>query len=273
MLICGSTKTRCLSSPSSITFLIDQTLEVTPYPKAGDPNPIVQLGVVNAAGGATRWVDTYKYQPSDFLIVRVSWTPDGKKVVYQAQNREQTFLDLNFADATMASRTTVLRETSKAWVEVIDNPTWLKDGSFLWQSARNGWRHLYHYAPDGKLVRQVTDGKWEARSIDGVDEDKGLVYFSGTEHSHIAPQAYRVKLDGSGFTRLTTGEGTHKVSFSPTSNLFIDTWSDVNTPTQTRLYDADGKLVRVIDENKVEALKQYKLGAAELLQGENARRL
>ena len=76
-----------------------QNVEVTPYPKAGDPNPVVQLGVVNAAGGATRWVDTYKYQPSDFLIVRVTWTPDSKKVVYQAQNREQTFLDLNFADA------------------------------------------------------------------------------------------------------------------------------------------------------------------------------
>ncbi len=71
---------------------------MTPYPKAGDPNPVVQLGVVNAAGGATRWVDTYKYQPSDLLIVRVAWTPDSRKVVYQAQNREQTFLDLNFAD-------------------------------------------------------------------------------------------------------------------------------------------------------------------------------
>ena len=243
-----------------------QGLEVTPYPEAGDPNPVVQLGVVNAAGGATRWVDTYKYQPSDFLIVRVSWTPDSQKVVYQAQNREQTFLDLNFAASDDGKSATVLRETSKAWVEVIDNPTWLKDGSFLWQSARNGWQHLYHYAQDGKLLHQVTDGKWEARSIDGVDEDKGLVYFSGTEHSHIAPNAYRVKLDGSGFTRLTNTEGSHKVSVSPAANLFIDNWSDVNTPTQTRLYDADGKLVRVIAENKVDALKQYKLGATELLQ-------
>jgi dipeptidyl-peptidase-4 len=243
-----------------------QALEVTPYPKAGDPNPVVQLGVVNAAGGATRWVDTYKYQPSDFLIVRVSWTPDSRKVVYQAQNREQTFLDLNFAGSDDGKSTTVLREASKAWVEVIDNPTWLKDGSFLWQSARNGWQHLYHYAQDGKLLHQVTDGKWEARSLDGVDEDKGLVYFSGTEHSHIAPNAYRVKLDGSGLTRLTTTEGSHRVILSPAANLFIDNWNDVNTPTQTRLYDADGKLVRVIAENKVDALKQYKLGATEFLQ-------
>jgi dipeptidyl-peptidase-4 len=243
----------------------DQGLEVTPYPKSGDPNPVVQLGIVNAAGGATRWVDTYKYQPSDLLIVRVSWTPDGSKVVYQAQNREQTFLDLNFAGSEDGKSNTVLRETSRAWVEVVDNPTWLNDGSFLWQSARNGWQHIYHYAQDGKLLRQVTDGKWEARSIDGVNEQTGFVYFGATEHSHIAPAVYRVKLDGSGFTRLTTAEGTHKAAVSPTGSYFVDSWSDVNTPTQMRLYDGSGKLVRVVAENKVDVLNQYKLGAAELL--------
>jgi dipeptidyl-peptidase-4 len=243
-----------------------QTVEVTPYPKAGDPNPNVRLGVIDAAGGTTQWIDTEKYQSADFLIVRVSWTPDSRKVVYQAQNREQTFLDLNFAGSEDGKTVTVLRETSKAWVEVIDNPTWLKDGSFLWQSARNGWTHIYHYAPEGKLLRQVTDGKWEVRSLDGVDESKGLVYFSGTEHSHIAAQAYRVKLDGSGFTQLTNSEGAHKVSLSPNASLFIDTWSDVNTPTQTRIHEADGKLVRVLSENNVAALKEYKLGTTEFLQ-------
>lgn len=243
----------------------DQKLEVTAYPKAGDPNPIVKLGVVNAAGGATRWVDTFKYHPTDLLIVRVTWTPDSRKVVYQAQNREQTFLDLNFADARDGKSETVLRETTKAWVEVIDNPTWLKDGSFLWQSERSGWKHVYHYSPVGTLIRQVTDGKWEARSIDSVDEDKGFIYFSGTSHSHIAPQAYRVKFDGAGLTRLTTTDGSHRVAFNSDSNLFIDSWSDVNSPTQTRLYDSKAKLVRVIEENKVAALAQYKLGTAELM--------
>ncbi|MFN2511290.1 MAG: S9 family peptidase [Pyrinomonadaceae bacterium] len=243
-----------------------QNVEVTPYPKAGDPNPVVQLGVINAAGGATRWIDTYKYQPADFLIVRVSWTLDSKKVVYQAQNREQTYLDLNFADAKDGKSNTLVHETSKAWVEVIDNPHWLKDGSFLWQSARNGWRHLYHYATDGKLVRQVTDGKWEVRSLEGVDEDKGLVFITSTEHSHIAPQPYRIKLDGTGLTRLVPTDGSHRMVLSPAKNHFIDQWSDLNTPTQTRLYDTEGKFVRIIEENKVEALKQYKFAKPELLQ-------
>jgi dipeptidyl-peptidase 4 len=243
-----------------------QELEVTPYPKAGDPNPLVKLGVVNAVGGATRWIDTYAYQPSDLLVVRVAWTPDSKRVAYQAQNREQTFLDLNFADAGDGKSSRVLRESSKTWVAVLDNPHWLKDGSFLWESERTGFQHLYYYSADGKLVRQVTDGKWEIRSFQGVDEDKGVAFFSSTEHSNIAPSLYRVRLDGSGLTRLTNHEGTHSVSMSPRYNFVVDRWSDINTPTKTRLLDTDGKLVRVIENNKVDALGQYKLGKAELMQ-------
>jgi dipeptidyl-peptidase-4 len=243
-----------------------QTVEVTPYPKAGDPNPTVQLGVINASGGATRWVDTFKYHPSDFLIVRVDWTPDSKKVVYQAQNREQTYLDLNFADPKDGKSTTAFRETTKAWVQVLDNPHWLKDGSFVWQSERNGYEHLYLYNASGKLVRQLTDGQWDLRGFEGLDEDKGYVYFNATEHSAIATNAYRVKLDGTGFTRITNAEGSHSVDFNPTFTAFIDKWSDINTPTQTKLFDADGKLIRVIEENKIDALKQYKLGTVEFMQ-------
>ena len=136
----------------------DQKLEVTAYPKAGDPNPIVKLGIVNAAGGDIRWVDTFKYQPEDFLISRVTWTPDSKKVVYQAQNREQTFLDVNFADPKDGKSSNIIHETSKAWVAINEQPIWLKDGSFIWASERNGWEHLYHYSADGKLLRQITDG-------------------------------------------------------------------------------------------------------------------
>jgi len=245
---------------------LEQVLELTAYPKTGDPNPLVRLGVVNSAGGSTRWMDTYKYQPSDLLVSRVSWTPDSKKVVYQAQNREQTFLDLNFADARDGKATNVLHETTKAWVGAIGNPSWLKDGSFIWQSERTGWRHLYHYAPDGRLLHQVTSGNWEVRSFEGVDEDKGVAYFGSTEHSPIATQAYRIKLDGSGMTRLTASEGSHTVDVSPAFNFFIDRWSDVNNPTQVRLFNIDGKVVRAIDENKLQSLSQYKLGKAELLQ-------
>ncbi|HEY0321837.1 MAG TPA: S9 family peptidase [Pyrinomonadaceae bacterium] len=243
-----------------------QVLEETAYPLAGEPNPRAQLGIVDAAGGKTLWADTSNYQPKDFLIVRVSWSPDSRRVVYQAQNREQTFLDLNAIGAGDGKSTTLFKEQTKAWVEAVDNPRWLKDGSFLWKSERDGWMHLYHYSADGQLIRRVTEGKWEVRELDEVDERAGWIYFRGTEHSHIAEQVYRIKLDGTGMSRLSQTEGNHRSSVNPTATLFIDYWSDVNTPTQVRLFKTDGSMERVIDENKVEALKQYKLGKPEFLQ-------
>jgi len=245
---------------------LDQKVEVTSYPKAGDPNPIVKIGIVPAAGGETRWVNTYKYQPEDLLITRVTWTPDNKNVVYQAQNREQTFLDLNFADAKTGESRTAIHETSKAWVATIENPTWLRDGTFLWLSERSGWQHIYQYDQTGKLLRQKTNGNWEADPLDGVDEDRGVIYFSATEHSAIAPQLYSIKLDGTGMKRLTSSEGSHRINFSPEYNYFVDTRSDLNTPAQMNLFDSDGKLVRVVNANKVTALKDFKLGSTDLLQ-------
>ncbi len=268
----------------------NQRIENTDYPQAGDPNPFVKLGVVNVGavtpigvGGVrlpdsvtrrlpativpslAKFVDISKYKPEDFLITRVSWSPDSKKVVFQAQNREQTFLDLNFADKLSGKSTTLFRETSPTWVEVIDNPVWLKDGTFIWQSARNGWKHLFHYRADGTIIRQITDGKWEIRDLYGVDEKNGYAYFSATEHSYIAPHIYRINFDGSNLTRLSNTEGSHSANFNPSFSHFIDNWSDVNTPTQIRLFKADGSLERVIDENKVDVLKQYALGKTEFL--------
>src|SRR3989440_4812317 len=205
---------------------IDQIMELTNYPKAGDNNPIVKLGVVDAAGGDVRWVDTYKYKPEDLLIVRVGWFPDSKKIWFEAQNREQTFLDLNSANPDDGKSTNLFHEKTNTWVEAIDEGLrWLKDGSFLWLSDRSGWRRVYHCSADGKLVSQVTSGNWDIRSIDAVDEEKGIIYFSASEHSAIANHEYAIKIDGTGFNRITTSEGNHRASFNSKASHFIDSWT------------------------------------------------
>lgn len=242
-----------------------QTVENTPYPKAGSPNPTVQLVMVELRTPRKMYAETSNYRPEDFLISRVAWSPDSKRVIYQAQNREQTFLDLNAADFQTGKTTTLFKETSPAWVEVVDNPGWLKDGSFVWQSARNGWKHLYHFGADGRLIKQITSGDWEVRDLYGVDEKNNFVYFSATAFDPIAPQIYRVKLDGSDLKRISTGISSHAASFNETFTHFVDTYSEPMTPAQTRLYRADGTLERVINENKVEVLSQYKLSKPEFL--------
>ncbi len=121
----------------------------------------MKLGVVASTGGTVQWVDTSKYAAAEHLIVDVDWTPDSKEVVYQVQDREQTWLDLNLGDAAKGATRTLFRETTKAWVSVLGPPTWLKDGSFLWLSERDGWQHLYRYKRDGTALGRVTSGKWE----------------------------------------------------------------------------------------------------------------
>ena len=133
-------------------------------------------------------------------------------------------------------------------------------------SERTGWKHLYHYRADGTLIRQVTDGDWEARTLHGVDESAGWIYFSGTERSPIGGDVYRVGLDGTALTRLSETEGTHAARFNPSLTHYIDTWSDLVTPPQARLHGVDGAVVRVIDANPVGALRDYALSQPELLQ-------
>lgn len=240
--------------------------EITPYPKAGDPNPTVKLAVSRIAGGNRLWVDLGTYSAIDFLLVDVNWAPDSRDVVFQVQDREQTWLDLDLADAASGQTRKVLRETTKAWVDPNGSPVWLKDGSFLWFSARSGFKHLYHYKTDGTQVGQVTSGRWDFRTLYGVDEAKGLAYFSAGEHRHIDTDIYSVKLDGTAMTRISQAPGTHRASFNPAYTQFVDFWNDVTTPTQVRLYRADGREVRVIEANEVKALADFRLSKPEFLE-------
>ncbi len=239
-------------------------LERYPYPKAGDNNPKVKLMIVGAAGGPVTTVDNERYAGAQPLIVNVAWSGDEKTLTYQVQDREQTWLDLNFVSPGGAPRT-VVHETTKAWVDPLANPTWLDDGTFLWQSERSGFRHVYHYRPDGTLVRQVTSGEWEVREVHG--EDAGFVYFSGTERSPIGQDVYRIRLDGSGLERLSAEAGTHAATFSPSLVHYVDKWSDIRTPDQIRVRrGADGKEVHVVEANRVDALAAYDIPRPELLQ-------
>jgi dipeptidyl-peptidase-4 len=245
----------------------DPAIETWSYPKAGDPNPIARLGVVQSIGGSITWVDAGKYTPSDTLIVRVGWAPDSRRVVYEVQNRTQTWLDLNTWDVGSEKAHPVFRESSPHWISSEDasEPFWLKDGSFLWLSERSGWRHVYHYTEAGALVGQVTRGNWEVRAVHGVDEAGGWLYFSGTADSPIGLDVYRIRLNGASLERLSPVDGTHTARFNPPLTMFFDRWSDVTTPARTSLRRSDGSELRVLDVNNVTALEEYRLAKPEFV--------
>lgn len=242
-----------------------QEVETTNYPKAGDPNPRVTLHIVEIASGKIVDVDLSRYASGEYLISNVDWSPDNR-LFFQIQDREQTWLDMNFADPLSGKPDFFLREQTKAWVEMIDNPTWLSDGSFLWQSERSGWRHLYHYSREGKLVRPVTRGEWEVRNVHGVDEKARTVYITATERSPIGTDVYRIGLDGGNLVRLSARAGTHVAAFNPSLTRYVDTWSDFTTPHQLRVHDRSGREIRLLDANDVRTLADYELSTPQQLQ-------
>jgi dipeptidyl-peptidase-4 len=235
-------------------------LNVYDYPKAGDPNPSVKLFVVPAGGGTRVEVETAK--EGEILIVNVAWN-GADSLTYQVQNREQTWLDLATASPTNGKSRTLLHETTPAWVDPLAAPTALPDGSFLWQSERSGYRHVYQYRADGTLVRQVTSGTWEVREVHGADRQ--YVYFSATERSPIGLDIYRIRFDGTGLQRLSGPLGKHGAVFNPSRTHYIDRWSDIRTPDQIRVHRNDGTQARVVEENRVAALAEYTLPRPEFV--------
>lgn len=243
-----------------------QKLEVTPYPKAGDPNPVATLMVATVSGGTPSTIDTGKYAATEPLIVNAGWAPDSRAVVFQIQDREQTWLDLVRAGIDGSTPRLLFRDTTKAWTDRQENPVWLKDGSFLWISERSGFAHIYHYNADGTLRRQLTKGPWEVRALHGIDAAQQWIYFSGTERSVLGTDVYRVSADGTVIQRLSDPAGQHVATFNPSMTMYADSWSTLQRPARVAAMRADGTLARVIDENDPVTLGQFHLARPEFVQ-------
>lgn len=256
---------RCDDQPVPTFTIIDnvpaqQDIEATPYPRSGQANPFMRLGIVPVDGGPAHWVELGD-DDGNRLITRAGWVPDAKRVYFYLQDRAQTWLDVCTAPAAGGLATRLLRDTTKAWVSDPGSLTFLKDGSFLFFSERTGWKHLYHYDAAGKLLGAVTHGDWEARDLARVDEAAGWIYVSGTRDTSVASNLYRFHLDGSGGERLTPCAGDHQVNVSPSGGLFVDTCSSHSEPTHVWLRGGDqGAVLRTIDTNPVYAVEEYRLG-------------
>lgn len=234
-----------------------QELEETSYPKAGDPNPEVQLGVVRTRDGRVVWLDLSAYQGTEILIVQVGWSRDGSRVLFQVQDREQRWLDLNEAHPDTGKVGRLLREVSESWVNVLEGPRELAGGDFLWFSERTGYRHLYRYRKDGTLVSAVTEGPYDVLGIEWVDEEKGQLVFQANRESAIQRDYYLQGLDGTGLRRLTAGDGTHSIEFNASRTHFIDRFSSLHQPPSILLRNADGDALRTLGESRTEDWGRY----------------
>jgi dipeptidyl-peptidase-4 len=239
-------------------------LEETPYPKPGDPNPEVRVGVVSVTGGAVVWSDFN--EKNDQYFGTPFWTPDGKELWVQWMNRGQDTLTIFRVDPATGSKQQVYSEYQPSWIDWFEKIEFLgKNKGFILKTDKDGWMHLYLHSMDGKLKNRITEGKWQVTDVLLVDEDDGLVYFTARKESSTRTDLYKVKLNGKGLTRMTFGEFTHSVRLSPYGGYFITTYSNVATPQKMAVCNEDGKLLRQIGDAKGKEFDNYELAKTEMV--------
>ena len=109
----------------------------------------------------------------------------------------------------------------------------LDSGEILWWSQRDGWGHLYRYAPDGEQVTQVTSGQWLVRRVLWVDQERWQVWFLAAglvDDDPYVRQVCRIGLYGTGFTRLTDDGYDHDAVSPPRGGYLVDRASTPATP-------------------------------------------
>ena len=239
-------------------------VETFKYPKAGEKNSEVSLHIYDVNTTSSKEINLKNY--TDFYIARLKWTNDANVLSAQVLNRHQDNLDLLFVDANSGTPKVVLNEKDKAYIDVTDNLTFLKDNSFIWTSEKNGFNHIYVYDKMGKLKNQVTNGNWEVTNYYGFDEKNQTVFYQSVENGSINRDVYRIGLNGKNKVRLSQNTGTNAATFSPNFNYFINSFSSAIQPTTYTLNDAKtGKELQSIEKNEAlsNKLKAYNLPSKE----------
>ncbi|WP_395058776.1 S9 family peptidase [Flavobacterium sp.] len=237
------------------------------YPKAGEKNSEVSLHVYDTKTTNTKKIDLENY--NDFYIARLEWTNEANTLSAQVLNRHQDNLDLLFIDGNTGAKKVVLNEKDKAYVDVTDNLTFLKDNSFIWTSEKDGFNHIYQYDKTGKLKNQITKGNWEVTNYYGFDEKSGMIYYQSVENGSINRDVYSVHLTGKNKKRLTEGIGTNGATFSPNFQYFINSYSSAkNAPKYTLNESKTGKTIKTIVSNETleTKLASYNLPSKEFFE-------
>ena len=192
----------------------------------------------------------------DIYLARVDWSQDGKTLYVQRESRDQKRLDLLAIDPATGKAKVALTESAKSWINLSNNFHALKDGSFLWWSEKSGHGHLYRVS--GTKWTALTSGEWEVRDVVGVDEAKGLVYFTGNRETPLEQQLYVTALGTPGQARALTQQGWwNDAVMDGAATKVVVTRQNTDQPKQVYLADNGGKQLQWLSQNALTGSHPY----------------
>ena len=244
-------------------------VEYTHYPKVGDPNPSVKIGIISPNGGAAVWTNINEKQDQYFGMPY--WKPDGSSLLVQWMPRSQDQLKIYEVNPKTGNIKEFYSEQQKTWIKLTDDGeriSFLKNGKgFILSSDKTGWKHLYYYDMNGKLINQITTGNFTVNKLEFIDEANQLVYFSAKGKENTARKDYySVSMDGTNLKRLSFGDYNHSlVSSSPTASFFITTYSNSATPEKMVLFNNQGKIIKELGDSKAAGFDDNSIAKTDFL--------
>lgn len=214
------------------------------YPKVGETNPTVKIGVVDVRKTRIRWLDTDN--GNDHYLPRICWSADPRKLAVIRMNRRQNRLEILAGDIKTGRTKLIYEESDSCWIDITDDWRYLRDGSFIWSSEVSGYRQLYHFSAAGKLIRKLTKGENEVSKVIGLAPDESEIYYLGKPDSPLEQQLFAVKIGGGEPLRLTQGAGFHQVQHPEHGDYFLDFFTTATRPEAISLLGLEGEEIAVI---------------------------
>ncbi len=242
------------------------SVEKERYPAPGDKNPEIKIGIAHLNNGQITWADFNEHDDQYFGMPY--WKPDGSSLLALWINRDQNDLKIYNVNISTGAKNVFYEETQKTWIDLddLDRVTFLKNGNFVMLSDKTGWRHMYYYSTEGKLINPITEGKFTVTGIERIDEKSNTVYFLARGRENSARiDFYSVKLNGKDLKRLTFGDYNNRIVMSPSGAYFITTYGNAYTPSKMSLLNSKGNKIAELGNSKGVDFDNYNIAKTELI--------
>ncbi|MCR4965693.1 MAG: S9 family peptidase [Bacteroidales bacterium] len=231
------------------------TVEYMKYPMAGRNSHKVTLGIYDVAKSCEQNKTVYHYIKTDVadgeFLTNVTFSPDEKYIFITHLNRGQNHSKLIKYDLQTGNKVKVLiEEKDSRYVEPLQRIIFLKNGNFLYNSDRDGWKHLYMYDMNGNLIKKVTEGRYDVVEVFGLDAKEEYLYFTAPLEKPVNQYVCKVNMKSGELTRLGDADGVHYPIFSDSKNYFVDYFTNVTTPRVISLVSNKGKTMKVLKTSK-----------------------